>query len=236
MNKSHVADDLPAYVLGLLNTEELEHVEKHVSTCADCQSEMVSYQIVADNLLSILPQHNPPAGLRSSILQEASHIKIEKSFSIKERINQWLSPLATPVWGGISLVLILFLGISNFSLFQQTRLAKQPQSDFSVVQMMGQKNTEASSGVIVMTGDGNFGTLVVDSLPVLESSKQYQLWLIREGKRTSGGVFSVMETGYGVLVVNSSLPLSTYDSFGVTVEPSGGSLNPTGEKVLGGTL
>jgi anti-sigma-K factor RskA len=62
------------------------------------------------------------------------------------------------------------------------------------------------------------------------------LWLINEGKRTSGGVFSVMDNGYGVLIVNSSKPLSTYQNFGITIEPFGGSSGPTGDKVLGGKI
>jgi anti-sigma-K factor RskA len=236
MNENHILDDLPAYVLGVLNSEEHQYVETHISKCADCRKELLAYQKVTESFLSILPLHNPPAGLKSAILNKVSHPQIESHISLKDRFFLLLRPLATPAWGGISLLLILLLGISNINLFQQTRRTVEPQSEFSVVQMVGQKSAAGASGVIVMTGDGNFGTLVVDSLPVLDTSKQYQLWLIKEGKRTSGGVFSVMETGYGVLVVNSPQPLSIYDSFGVTVEPSGGSPNPTGSKVLGGSI
>jgi len=47
----------------------------------------------------------------------------------------------------------------------------------------------------------------------------------------------VNEEGYGSIVVSSQeQPLISYSDFGVTVEPAGGSLGPTGEKVLGGEL
>jgi anti-sigma-K factor RskA len=236
MDKSHVIDDIPAYVLGAMDVEELNRIGKHISQCFTCRKELESYQVVVDNLPSVLPQHNPPAGLRTTILQNVSHSTEGTPPSVLARLRKLLNPFSTPVWGGVSLILIFFLGMSNLYFFQQTRVVKQPQSDFSVIQMVGQKSALAASGVIVMSGDGNFGTLVVDSLPVLESSSQYQLWLIKEGKRISGGVFSVQETGYGVLVVNSLQPLSIFDSFGVTVEPSGGSIGPTGEKVLAGNI
>jgi anti-sigma-K factor RskA len=49
-------------------------------------------------------------------------------------------------------------------------------------------------------------------------------------------VFSVDEEGYANLSIKSEMPLSGYDRFGITIEPFGGSLGPTGDKVLGGDL
>ena len=120
-------------------------------------------------------------------------------------------------------MLIVMLGVSNLFFWQQNRQANQPQSEFRLVKMIGEKSVAEASGVIVISGDGNFGTLIVDGLPVLDFAKQYQLWLIKDGKRTSGGVFSVLDNSYGVLVVNSPESLSVYDGFGVTIEPAGGS-------------
>jgi anti-sigma-K factor RskA len=236
MDESHVIDDIPAYVLGALNAERLHQVEVHISGCSECRNEMVSYQIVAGNLSYLMPQRDLPPGLRSSILQKVSQVENEKPMPIKERVRLWFSPLASPAWGGVSLVLIFILAVGNIFLFQQSRLTKESQSDFRIVSLAGQKNALGASGVIVMSGDGNFGTLVVDNLPVLDPTKQYQLWLVKEGKRTSGGVFSVFDTGYGILVVKSQQPLSMYDTFGVTIEPAGGSNGPTGNKVLAGTI
>ncbi len=90
--------------------------------------------------------------------------------------------------------------------------------------------------MLVISRDGDHGTLVVDGLSALDPAQQYQLWLIRNGKRTSGGVFSVDQQGYGSLWVKSQAPLISYTSFGITIEPAGGSPGPTGKKVLGGDL
>jgi len=91
-------------------------------------------------------------------------------------------------------------------------------------------------GMLVISKDGNYGTLIVENLPPLDQAYQYQLWLIKDGQRTSGGVFSVNEDGYGVLYVLSKKSLISYPSFGITVEPAGGSSSPTGDKVLSGNL
>jgi anti-sigma-K factor RskA len=88
--------------------------------------------------------------------------------------------------------------------------------------------------MLVLSKDGEYGTLIVDGLPLKDETKEYQLWLIDDGLRTSGGVFSVSEEGYGYLEVSSQKPLVAYSEFGITTEPLGGSEGPTGEKVLGG--
>jgi anti-sigma-K factor RskA len=91
-------------------------------------------------------------------------------------------------------------------------------------------------GTLVMDHQGDYGTLVVDKLAALDPSQQYQVWLLNGGNRTSGGVFSVNPDGYASLEIMAPKALSQYDSVGITVEPFGGSLAPTGLKVLGGTI
>ena len=105
-----------------------------------------------------------------------------------------------------------------------------------VVAMVGTDAAPAAVGTLVISGDGEYGTLAVDGLAALDPDHQYQLWLIRDGQRTSGGVFSVNPEGYGALWISSPEPLSSYPAFGITIEPEGGSPGPTGDKVLGGSL
>ncbi len=100
--------------------------------------------------------------------------------------------------------------------------------------MTGTTHDPGATGMLVISQDGNLGTLIVDNLPALDSTHQYQLWLIQDNQRASGGVFSVSQDGYGALMVHSTVPLITYSSFGITIEPTGGSPGPTGEKVMGG--
>ncbi len=100
--------------------------------------------------------------------------------------------------------------------------------------LTGSQFSPDAIGTLVISKDGDHGTLVVDGLPVLDGEHQYQVWLIRDGSRASGGVFSVDKFGYGALWISSPEPLKNYQAFGVTIEPTGGSPGPTGNKVLGG--
>jgi anti-sigma-K factor RskA len=143
-----------------------------------------------------------------------------------------------PAWAIASLILIVALAAGNTWLWQ--RLGRSGQADMAgqirVVAMLPTDAAPQATGKLLISMDGEYGTVVVDGLPPLDLSHQYQLWLIQDGQRTSGGVLAVNAHGYGVLEISAPEPLTRYRSFGVTVEPAGGSTGPTGEKVLGAGL
>lgn len=87
-------------------------------------------------------------------------------------------------------------------------------------------------GRLFLSRDSQHALLVVDDLPPLPAGQVYQLWLIRDGERDSGGIFTVDEQGYGVLLVEAPHPIRMYQAIGVTNEPPGGSPGPTGTKWL----
>jgi anti-sigma-K factor RskA len=72
---------------------------------------------------------------------------------------------------------------------------------------------------------------LVSGLKTLPIAQQYQLWLIKNGVRTSGAVFSISQPQQ-IVVINSDISLEFFQGFGVTIEPQGGSPGPTGNKVL----
>ena len=155
-----------------------------------------------------------------------------------ERLSA-LAQRSTPVWGLAGLALIAALVVSNLWLWGQVsrpQTVTEPEI-FQTISLTGTEAAPVATGLLVVSPDGEHGTLVVDSLPPLGLKQQYQLWLIDEdGQRTDGGVFSVSDEGYGSLWIESPEPLSSYPVFGITIEPTGGSPGPTGDKVLGSTL
>jgi anti-sigma-K factor RskA len=93
-----------------------------------------------------------------------------------------------------------------------------------------------ATGFVLISADGEDGALIVDGLPTLEEGQTYQLWLIRDGERISGAVFSTDENDYGGTRIRAPRSLLDYSAVGITVEPEGGSPQPTGTQVLGGPL
>src|SRR5512142_3105864 len=105
--------------------------------------------------------------------------------------------------------------------------AQAPAGKAHLVNLTSTQNAPQAAGYVLVFEGNNYGTLTMENAPVLDANHQYQIWLIKEGKRTSGGVLDVDEDGYGVLEIVSNQPLMNYDSFGITIEPKGGSPAPT---------
>jgi anti-sigma-K factor RskA len=57
----------------------------------------------------------------------------------------------------------------------------------------------------------------------------YQLWLVNDGRTTSAGTFEAVG---GVVGLEIDQPLEGVDGVAVTIEPDGGSEQPTGARVL----
>jgi anti-sigma-K factor RskA len=237
---SHVIDLIPGYALGCLNEEEELQVTEHLAGCASCRIELDAYRRIVDELHEAAPAAEPPPDLKQKILMgvQPKHVpeQPEAGMPVWQRLWNRLQSGA-PVWAYASFVLIIILAASNLWMLQRVnRLEATGQADFRVVNLTGTDKAPKATGLLVLSHDGNMGTLVVDSLPLLDTAHQYQLWLIKDGKRTSGGVFSVTQDGYGALAINSSQPLKDFPAFGITIEPTGGSPGPTGAKVMGGNL
>jgi anti-sigma-K factor RskA len=239
---THVIELLPAYTLDCLDEEDMLLVTEHLAVCPTCRAELISYQGVADRLAMAVPCSEPPADLRRRLM---AHVQPQRPQAISQPRPAWWRPLGRalralqhPAWGVASLALILALVASNVLLWQQVN---RPGVPFNVQSMRtlalaGTASAPEASGIVVISTDGEYGTLVVDNLPTLDKTQQYQLWLTQDGTRTSGAVFSVGRDGYGSVPILAPEPLTHYSSFGITVEPSGGSPHPTGVKVLGGAF
>jgi anti-sigma-K factor RskA len=216
-NGKHITELLPAYALGCLDREEEILVSEHLAHCTSCQGELRTYQNVADEMALAAPEVLPRVELRQELMARFHSPPPSAAVGGTSpwwiRMNELWRRIA-PAWGLVSLVLILALA----------------------VRFAGTDAAPGATGTLVLSVDGTHGTLVVDGLTPLDETQAYQLWLIKDGQRTDGGLIPINRNGYGALWVSSPEPLSSYQSFGVTVEPAGGSPGPTGEKVLGGSL
>lgn len=241
LNETHAIELLPAYALGSLDAEEATEVAQHLAVCPVCRAELASYQAVADQLALAAPGATPPAALKQQLMGRLQTPRAAPEPAARRSWWQQLAALSQSAWPVrtlATLALLVVLVVSNLVWWQQSNRHKPAVAPhgMQVVAMAGTDAAPGAVGTLVISGDGEYGTLVVDGLPTLDQAHQYQLWLIRDGQRTSGGVFSVNDEGYGALLISSEAPLSSYPSFGITVEPAGGSPGPTGDKVLGGSL
>ena len=238
----HVIELIPAYALNTLEPAEAEAVARHLDGCPTCQAELTSYQAVVDVLPLTAPEAEPSPALKRELMDRLAPAVRDTGPAELESESWWQRTagglrrwLSGPRWQPVVLTFILALLAVNVVLLLQRD--DRPENPWTApIVLSGTEATPDAVGVIYVSADGRHGTLVVDGLSSLNQESQYQLWLILDGERTSGGVFSVNEAGYRGIEINAPLPLNDYASFGITVEPAGGSLAPTGERVLGYNL
>jgi anti-sigma factor RsiW len=240
--ETHVLELLPAYALDCLDEAETVIVAEHLATCSSCQAEFQAYQAVTDRLGLMAPEAEPSPELKTRLLARLASTQPAAAPALSSGRSWWswlkVGDRTGLAWGIISLSLILLLGISNLLLWQRLNSLETMNraGGMRAAPLLGTGPAPAANGFIIIGADGQNGALIVDKLPPLQPEQQYQLWLIKDGQRTSGAVFSVDETGYDGSRIRAPLSLFEYSDFEVSIEPAGGSPAPTGAKVLGGSL
>jgi hypothetical protein len=79
--------------------------------------------------------------------------------------------------------------------------------------------------------------LVLEDLPTLSTNEVYQLWLIpSDGEPIAAGLVRVEERGATMIKIDMDGTAQDFAAVGVSIEPTGGSPQPTGPVVLLGTV
>lgn len=229
---------IPAYALGSLTAEEAALLAQHLETCAACREELAAYTAVVDWLPLAVPLQDPPTHVKTLLLariqgpaaaQTAAPIQPSpEPQTLPERLRRFLQG---PYWRPALVFVLSLLLISIIFLWPRSVSSPAP-----VVELAPTGAAPAASGLLEFGGEGRAGTLTVSGQPLLPAEQQYQLWLIVDGRRASGAVFSVDAAGEASVAVQAERPLAEYGAFGITIEPAGGSPGPTGERVLGFNL
>ncbi|MBX6341314.1 MAG: anti-sigma factor, partial [Thermomicrobiaceae bacterium] len=100
--------------------------------------------------------------------------------------------------------------------------------------LTGTSLAAGAHGILCRQDDGDLAWLIVEGLPAPPPGRVYQLWLIRQDGRLSGGTFTVDARGRAFMTIWLPAGTSPFQALGVTDEPPGGSPQPTGRRYLAG--
>jgi anti-sigma-K factor RskA len=243
-----------AYVLHALDPDERAAFEAHLADCADCRTEVRDLAATAARMGGA-DEVVPPPALRARVLGEVARTP-------QEPADQGVAPAGTAdltarrrdratagagarsarttwlaVAAGVVAVLALVLG----GLLVQARsdraaLARQQQA-LSGVLTSGDARTVTGTvagggrAAIVVSDDQQKAAFVGTDLAEPPTGHTYQLWYITAaGAATSAGTFDPNAHGDAAVVL-AGTP-SGAATVGLTVEPAGGSAQPTTKPVL----
>jgi anti-sigma factor RsiW len=211
-----------AYALDALDPDEREEFELHLSTCEQCRAEVASFTGTAAALAYAAPPANPPAQLREEILRRARE---DGPSAVVLPFRRRRVEMALSAGLAVAAAAAIVLGIWANSLHgkvdqQRSALSARGQA----VAILGDplashRALTGAGGQLVVARSG--GVLVMPGLAAAPKGKTYEAWVIKNGVTKPAGLFS---TGQDVLL---GQPVTRGSVVAVTVEPAGGSPQPT---------
>jgi len=250
-----------AYALDALeDAAERDRFARHLRRCSACAAEVRGLREVS-TALAFAASAEPPQELRERVLTAATRIRqlppeVSSHARQRRRLPAWWSRIPWMTWmprlatvtAVIAVVAAVVLGVAQSDTEQRLN---QARAQFGQVQAREQAIAAvlAAPDVRSVTGPTSAGgtttvvlsaalrQLVVSTsgLPALTDGKVYQLWLIGPDvtKATvirSAGLLPLAALGRTSPVLASGLVAG--DKLGLTVEPAGGSKQPTTTPIL----
>lgn len=246
-----------AYVLHALSDAETAQFEALLAESEETRAEVTELADTAVELgLSVAPVE-PPASLRSSILDaiatapQLAPLPVEEDHEIAvapvtttpvvnlaevRARRQWYSrPLTTLVAAAAAVALLFGGGVAVNAVVQMQQVGAtassitqiQAASDFQ------RRTVDVSNGgtaTLIWSVSMRRSALLGSDLTKLPSGKTYELWYIGKNGPTAAGTFDA--DGSKTMSVVLTGKMNVGDTIGVTIEPAGGSVKPTSNPIV----
>lgn len=227
------------YALHALPEYEVEQFQLHLETCASCRDEIDDLHEVAARL-GLAESRQPPEDLRRRVLDEIATVRplppvIDDSTPKLPRpaVRRWWPRIAT----GVAAALLVVVGVLTSVIVDQSqRLDDDTALQAAIGRVaaapdMSQATASTEDGkVIVMLSRAQDTAVVLPfGMETPPEGKDYQVWFMRDGQVRSAGLLPADD--------GSARPLSAGDlddatAIGITVEPDGGSEQPTAKPLM----
>jgi hypothetical protein len=233
-----------AYALDALDTDaEVARFERHMTRCLSCTSEVRGFRVTATRLGMAVSRQPPPA-LRTAVMDEVPRTRQLPALDDGSPHRRpgprlaWLPRLAT-AGAAIGLAAAVILGIVLVNTQNQLNQARHQLTTTKTELAAINAVRTASDATLVTKATPIGGTVTVVSspsrhqivvttrgLPALRAGKAYQLWLIGSNGNgiRSEGLLALHNGQTGPVLISGVLP---GDIFGITLEPAGGTIQPT---------
>lgn len=112
-----------------------------------------------------------------------------------------------------------------------TVLAQLTQPETQLVAINSEQGV--ATGQLLFTGEGETAVFVLADLAPLTEAQDYQAWLIDDTGAHSAGLLTVSGDGHAILRVDADRAIGSLTAVGISLEPAGGSEQPTTVIMLG---
>lgn len=243
-----------AYALGALPEDELREFEEYLAVHPERQGEVDELNSIA-TLLAVSPaDREPPKRLRKSVM---AMVNAEAASSRRGRrrasSSTWRSSLdglrdMFPARVALGAAAALVVGLLSWNVLLQSDVrdlsgqngdlqaqiedARAGADGTRILAMQGEGEMSESNAEIMAFEDDR-AILVAEDMPSLPDDQTFQIWVIDEGGAQPSGIFQ--PNGDPVAAVVKQ-PIEGAETIAVTVEPAGGSPQPTTDPMLSAQL
>jgi Anti-sigma-K factor rskA len=239
------------YALDALDTAaEVARFERHLNRCDSCTGEVRGFRETATRLGFAVARRPPPA-LRTAVMADVARTRQLPAIDDRARHARpvprlTLLPRLAAAGAALGLAAAVTLGVvlvntQNQLSQTQSQLSQAKRNLIETKTQLAAINavrtaadatlvTKATKigGRVTMVKSASKRQLVVTAaeLPALTAGKVYQLWLIgtHGNKIRSEGLLATRNGSSGPVLISGVL---AGDLFGMTVEPAGGTIQPT---------
>jgi anti-sigma-K factor RskA len=227
-----------AYALDAIEpAAERDRFTRHLNRCPSCASEVRGFGEVT-TALGLAAAAEAPAGLRDRVLAAVARTR-----QLPPEVRTHARPGTARVWvpwlsGAIATAAIavaVFFGFAQAHTQDELNQARAENAAISVLlaqpkaRLLTHAVTNGGVATVVLAADRHELAVVTAGLPALPDGKVYQLWLIGK-KITSAGLLPPARGGQTPAVLATGVVKG--DALGLTVEPAGGSAQPTTKPIL----
>jgi len=232
-----------AYALDALEPgAEHDRFTRHLSRCPSCAGEVRGFREVGTALAFAAadPSTGPPAGLRERVLAAAARTRqLPPEVSTHARTRRqgapWV-PWLSGVVATASIVVAVLFGFAQAHTRDELNQVRAENQAISLLlsapraKLLTHVVTHGGVATVVLAADRHELAVVTTGLPALPPGKVYQLWLIGKPKIVSAGLLPPAKDGQTPAVLATGVVKG--DTLGLTVEPAGGSAQPTTAPIL----
>jgi anti-sigma-K factor RskA len=224
MEQGNLHELAAGYALDALDGAERAAFEKHLTGCEQCAADVRAFRETAALLAYAEDAPEPDAELRERILEEARRERPQPSVVV---LRPRRALVATGLAAAAAVAAAVGLGIwaanlSNSLDTERAALADRARVAAILVDDQARRLPMGDQGEVVSSSDGD-AVMIVRDLDPAPSGQTYEAWVIDAGGPVKAGLF---EGGRQEIVLLQQ-PVGTGAMVAVTLEPEGGSDQPT---------
>lgn len=228
-----------AYVLDALDEVERRQFERHLAQCPECTQEVAGLRATAARL-GLAVSEEPPPGWKQQVLAKISQVRQDPprtpgaGLRERERDGRTLALRLVSAAAAVAVAVAAGLGVVVVSSQQQLNAARGALTQVhaqqgGVAELLSAPDlrtvpAQNGKGSVLISQRLNRGMVLLSGMPDQPATSTYQAWAIADGIPRSLGLLGPAGTSAAPLVFDG---LQSVQRIAMTVEPAGGSVQPT---------